>query len=161
MVRSLVDLQSERILHANWEELISKQGACEVKLQMFIDLIGQEKEGAQKRVQVLEEQEEQDQTGGAEHTLAIQECQTRLKILEEDQVSSKAMLEQVRSALTQQNICNVWTSEDSTAYVGMPEFVVGKVNQRIWNVSTRQGSASIVGVFAGNVNMNDMLPRSR
>lgn len=59
----------------------------------------------------------------------------------------------MRSKGTGQDISNVITSDDSRALVGMPESVVGKVNQRIKYVTAQNRSAAAVGVFDKNVDM--------
>jgi hypothetical protein len=41
------------------------------------------------------------------------------------------------------------------ALIGMPESVVGEVNQRIKDVTTQNRSATAVGVFDKNVDMRD------
>jgi len=55
---------------------------------------------------------------------------------------------------------NIITSNDSKALVGMPESVVGKVNQRIKDVNTQNRSAAAVGVFDKNVDMRDFFKSS-
>jgi hypothetical protein len=52
------------------------------------------------------------------------------------------------------------TSGDSRALVGLPESVVGKINQRIGDVTTEKNSIALVGVFDRTVDMKDFFKRS-
>lgn len=63
---------------------------------------------------------------------------------------------QVRSKWSGQDISNVITSGNSKALVGLPESVVGKINQRIRDVRTEGGSAAVVGVYSGKFSLRDI-----
>ena len=107
----------------------------------------------------LQEEPEDEEDGGAQRTLAIKEVEEQSHLLEADQVSCGVVFSQVRSKRTGQDIGNIITSDDSRALVGMPESVVGKVNQRIKDVTTQRNSTVAVGVFDGSVDMRDFFKK--
>ena len=129
--------------------------ALETQIQEHIDLTKKQQDEAQRRRQDLQEEPEDEKDGGAQRALATQEVEKQKGLLEADQVSSVVVFSQVRSKRTGQYISNVITSDDSKALVGMPESVVGEVNQRIKDVTTKNRSAAAVGVFDKNVDMRD------
>jgi hypothetical protein len=133
--------------------------ALETQIQEHIDLIEKQQGEAQRRRQELQDRPE-DEDGGAQRALATQEIEKQSGLLEADQVSSAVVFSQVRSKRTGQDISNVITSDDSRALIGMPESVVGKVNQRIKDVTTQNRSAAAVGVFDKNVDMRDFFKSS-
>ena len=117
-------------------------------------LTKQQQEDGQRRKQELQEEPEDEEDGGAQRTLASKEVDEQFDLLEADQVSCGVLYGQVRSQRTGQEIANVITSVDSRTLVGMPESVVGKINQRIGNVTTEKNSSAAVGVFSGSVDMS-------
>lgn len=125
-----------------------------------MDLTKKQQDEAQRRRQELQEEPEDEEDGGAQRALATQEVEKQSGFLEADQVSSAVVFSQVRSKRTGQDISNIITSNDSKALVGMPESVVGKVNQRIKDVNTQNRSAAAVGVFDKNVDMRDFFKSS-
>ena len=125
-----------------------------------MDLTKKQQDEAQRRRQELQEEPEDEEDGGAQRALATQEVEKQSGFLEADQVSSAVVFSQVRSKRTGQDISNIITSNDSKALVGMPESVVGKVNQRIKDVTTQNRSAAAVGVFDKNVDMRDFFKSS-
>ncbi|PSN58511.1 hypothetical protein BS50DRAFT_641744, partial [Corynespora cassiicola Philippines] len=50
-----------------------------------------------------------------------------------------------------QEISNVVTLDKSRAFVGLPESVVGEINQQIKDVRTEGGSMAVVGVYNGDM----------
>jgi hypothetical protein len=134
--------------------------ALETQIQEHIDLTKKQYDEVQRRRQGLEEELEDEEDGGAQQALATQEIEKQSGLLEADQVSSTVVFSQVRSKRTGQDISQVITSEDSKALVGMPESVVGRVNQRIKDVTTQNRSAAAVGVFDKNVDMRDFFKSS-
>ena len=129
--------------------------ALETQIQEHIDLTKKQQDEAQRRRQDLQKEPEDEKDGGAQRALATQEVEKQKGLLEADQVSSVVVFSQVRSKRTGQYISNVITSDDSKALVGMPESVVGEVNQRIKDVTTKNRSAAAVGVFDKNVDIRD------
>lgn len=134
--------------------------ALETQIQEHIDLTKKQQDEAQRRRQELQEEPEDEEDGGAQRALATQEVEKQSGFLEADQVSSAVVFSQVRSKRTGQDISNIITSNDSKVLVGMPESVVGKVNQRIKDVTTQNRSAAAVGVFDKNVDMRDFFKSS-
>ena len=75
---------------------------------------------------------------------------------EADQVSCGVVFSQVRSKRSGQEISNIVTLDNPKAVVGLPESVVGKINQRITDVRTEGGSVAVVGVYIGNTDLEDL-----
>lgn len=129
----------------------------QTSIQQHLELTKQQQGETQKRIQELGVESDDEEDEGLQRAAALQEVERRSKLLEEDQVSSGITYGQVRSHITQQTIIDVVTSEDSTAQVGLPESVVGMIHQRIGNVMTTKRSKARVGVFPGNLDVNDFL----
>jgi hypothetical protein len=79
--------------------------------------------------------------------IAIREVDEQDQILEEDFVSSTVLHAQVHAKLAEQTIGNVMMGEGSITTVGLPKSVVGKMNQRIGDVTTESNSRGAVGVY--------------
>lgn len=88
----------------------------------------------------------------AEHD-AISEVKEQSRLLDENEISVGVIYSQVRAAWSGQQIGNVLTDQRSKALVGMPQSIIGKINQRIGNVNTRGQSNAAVGVFPDDANM--------
>ena len=84
-------------------------------------------------------------------TVAIREVEKQADILEEDVVSSAVMHTQVHAKLTNQTIGNVLLGEGTVAIVGLPKSAVGKMNQRLGNVTTEKNCRIAMGVFSDDV----------
>lgn len=128
----------------------------EAKIQEHMDLTKRQQAEALQRKRELEEEPEDEEDGGAQRTLAIREVEEQSRLLEADQVSCGVIFSQVRSKRSGQDISNIVTSGDSRALIGLPESVVGRINQRIRDVRTEEGSAAVVGVYSGNFSFRDM-----
>jgi hypothetical protein len=102
----------------------------------------------QLRVQVAKAEDDAQENDG---TLAIQEVDEQAQILEEAVVSSGVMHTQIHAKLTNQTIGNVLLGEGSVATVGLPKSAVGKMNQRLGNVTTEKNCRTAVGVFPDDV----------
>lgn len=72
-------------------------------------------------------------------------------------MASGTVYAQVRSHITQQNIEDVLTTDNSTALVGLPQAVIGQIDQRIKGVNTTSHSKAVVGVFSNAVDARDFL----
>ncbi len=129
-------------------------------IQEHLDLTTEQQNEAQNRKQDLQEEPGDEEDGGAQRTLAIKEIEEQSRLLETDQVSCGVVFSRVRSERTGQDIGHITTSDDSRALVGLPESVIGKVHQRIKNVTTERNSAAAVGVFDSSVDMRDFFKRS-
>lgn len=151
----IVQLRSERTSGIDREKLKTQLQALETQIQEHIDLAKKQQDEAQRRMQDLQEELEDEEDGGAQRALATQEVEKQKGLLEADEVSSVVIFSQVQSKRSHQDISNVITSDDSKALVGMPESVVGEVNQRIKDVATKSRSAAAVGVFDKNVDMRN------
>jgi hypothetical protein len=71
-------------------------------------------------------------------------------------VSCGVVFSQVRSKRSGQEISDIITSDNSKALVGLPESVVGNINQRITDVRTEGSSVAVVGVYSGNISMKNL-----
>jgi hypothetical protein len=130
--------------------------ALETKIQEHLDLTQRQQDQVQERTRALEDEVEDEEDGGAQRTLAIKEIEQQSRLLEADQVSCGVVFSQVRSKRSGQEISNIITLDNSKALVGLPESVVGKINQRIVDVRTEGGSVAVVGVYSGNINLKDL-----
>jgi hypothetical protein len=128
----------------------------ETKIQEHLDLTKKQQVEAQERRRELQEEPEDEEDGGAERTLAIKETEEQARLLEADQVACGVIFSQVRSKWSGQEISNIITLDKSKALVGMPESVVGKINQRITDVKTEGSSVAVVGVYSGDISLKDL-----
>lgn len=151
----IVQLRSEQTSEVDREKLKTQLQALETQIQEHIDLTKKQQDEAHRRRHDLREEPEDEEDGGAQRALAIQEVDKQKDLLEADQVSSIVVFSQVQSKRTGQDIKNVITSDDSKALVGMPESVVREVNQQIKDIVTKNRSAAAVGIFDKNVDMKD------
>lgn len=151
--QSMVQLRSEKTSEVDREDVRKQLQALEAKIQEHLNLTKRQQEEAEERRQALQEEPEDEEDGGAQRTLAIKEVEEQSRLLEADQVSCGVVFSQVRSKRSGQDISDIVTSCNSQALVGMPEGVVGKINQRISGVRTEGGSRAIVGVYSGNVSL--------
>jgi hypothetical protein len=85
--------------------------------------------------------------------MVIKEIEEQSRILEADQLSCGVVFLQVRSKRSGQDIDEVITSTDSKALVGLPESVVGMMNQHIGKVLTEKSSTAVVGVYGNNISV--------
>lgn len=98
----------------------------------------------------LRQSAEETDDDGASHEAAIREVQQQAQMLKVDEGSFQILFRQVYSGCSRQEIGDVHTSQDSTAFVGMPEGVMD-VKQRIGNVTTKSSSSAYVGIYPTNV----------
>lgn len=138
------------------ENLKQQLQALESKIQDHLDLTRKLQYDTQERKRELQEDLEDEDDEGAQRLLAIKEVETQCRLLEANQISCGVVFSQARSKRSGQEIGKVITLDESRAMVGLPEAVVGKINQRIEEVRTEKGSHAIVGVFGGNVSMKDL-----
>lgn len=117
--------------------------------------IAQIRQGETKEdIEALQQEIEDEDDGAAEQILALNEVEERAKELEAGQVSCRVIFSQIHSKRTGQEISNVLTSADSKAVIGMPESLVGQINQRIVGITTENKSAAVVGVYGGGFDIN-------
>ncbi len=109
-----------------------------------------------RQLQADHDDDEEDET---QVISAIGEVKEQSQVLEQDEISTGVFHAQVHARVTGQEIGDVMTEEGSSALVGMPKSVVGKINQRIGNVTTRGSSSTVVGVFPDDVNIGSLRSR--
>jgi len=149
----MAQLWSKKISQADRENAKGQLQTLEMKIQRHLNLTKRQQEEAEKRKQELQEEPEDEEDSGAQQTLAIKEIKEQSRLLEADQVSCGVVFSQVRSKRSGQDISNIVTMDNSKALVGLPESVVGNINQRINNVRTKGSSQAIVGVYSGNISL--------
>lgn len=149
-------MKSEKASGADREHVKRQLQILETKIQEHLDLTKRQQNEAQQRKLELEEEPEDEIDDDSQRMLAVREVEEQLRILEADQVSCGVVFSQVRSKRTDQDIGNVTTLDNSRALVGLPESVVGKINQRVKDVRTEVYSAAVVGVYGSNFNFRDM-----
>lgn len=147
----VVQLRSEIVSEADRENVKKQLQTLETKIQEHLDLTNKQRDEAQERRRELQIEPEDEEDGGAQRTLAIKETEEQARLLEADQVSCGVVFSHVRSEWSGQEISDIITSNNSKALVGMPESVVGKINQRITGVRTEGHSKAVVGVYSGNM----------
>lgn len=152
----MVQLRSEKLSEIDRENLKGQLQTLETKIQEHFDLTKKQQDETQERKRELQVEPGDEEDGGAQRILAIQEVEKQSRLLEADQLSCGVVFSQVRSRRSGQEISNIITSDDSKALVGMPECVVGKINQRIKKVRTERGSTAVVGVFGSNISLKDL-----
>lgn len=133
--------------------------ALELQAREQVQLIKQQRDEALLRGNKLELRAGEDSDDDAELAQAAGEAKKQSRLLEETQVSMAAVFVQLRATRTHQEIGNVFTDQESMALVGLPERLVGKVDQSIGDVSTTGKSASMVGVFDKTVDLKDFFRR--
>lgn len=134
-------LENDReIVRIQLQDLIVKIG----EHNLNVDLLREE---ALKRIDELEADSEDDDDDLLQRKFAIFEIKRSLKVLETNEACSENLSKRIRLVLVNQSIGDVITSEDSIAYVGLPEGAASQANQRIGNVRTDNRSRSYVGIF--------------
>ena len=152
----MVQLRSEKTTRTDCENVKGQLQTLETKIQEHLDLTKRQQDQAQERKRALEDEPEDEEDGGAQRTLAIKEVEQQSRLLEADQVSCGVLFSQIQSKRSGQEISNIITSDNSKALVGLPESVIGKIDQRITDVRTEGGSVAVVGVYSGNVGLKDL-----
>ncbi|RWA05544.1 hypothetical protein EKO27_g9559 [Xylaria grammica] len=140
----IVQLRSKTDRKDLEEQLLDLQ----TKIEKHPVLVNDQHLEAQRRKEELQQSsEDEEDDDDAQRTLAIEEVEEQSRLLEDEQVSSGVILSQIQAERTGQKIGDVITSGNSTAWVGMPACVVGRITQQIGNVETTEGSIDRVGVF--------------
>lgn len=154
MHRSLIQLRSEQTSLADRKTLIEQFQTLEKAVREHLELTKRAQNAVER--QKLELEQHLDDEG---YDDAMREAEEESRLLEADQICSGVIFSQVHSRLTRQDISNVTIADDSRALIGLPESVVGKIEQRIYEVSTEKNSAAAVGVFDSNVDMRSFFSR--
>lgn len=153
----IVQLRSERTSQTAREELKKQLQSLEEAIQKHVILTKTQRSEALKRKgELQEESEHEEEDDDDQRDGALKEVEEQSRLLETDQIFLGVVFSQVHSERTGQDISNVLTSNSSTAFVGLPENVVGKVHQRIRGVTTQGNSVAYVGVFDKSIDMRNI-----
>jgi hypothetical protein len=144
---------------AGYEKLSQQMHNLELQAREQIILFRKQQERLEQRERELALNSDSENDESAEQVAASNEVKQQFRLLDESQISLGVVFAQVRAARTHQVIGNVTTDRESFALVGIPERLVGKIDQQIGDVSTTDKSAVVVGVFDSNVDMRDLLFR--
>lgn len=125
----------------------------ETMIENHLDSTRKKHGEALDRMRELQEESDDEEDGGVLRTMVIKEIEEQSRILEADQLSCGVVFLQVRSKRSGQDIDEVITSTDSKALVGLPESVVGMMNQHIGKVLTEKSSTAVVGVYGNNISV--------
>ena len=137
---------------ADREDTKQRMQLLETKIEEHLELTKQLSGTVSERrgqLEVALAEADDDEQGNL--TVAIREVEKQADILEEDVVSSAVMHTQVHAKLTNQTIGNVLLGEGTVAIVGLPKSAVGKMNQRLGNVTTEKNCRIAMGVFSDDV----------
>ncbi|KAH8727034.1 hypothetical protein GQ44DRAFT_825144 [Phaeosphaeriaceae sp. PMI808] len=153
----IVQLRAEKLSEIDRKNVNDQLQALETKIHEYLDLAKRQQDDAQERERMLRERldDDDDDDDVMQQESALKEVEEQSRLLEAGQIDCGVVFSQVRSKRSGQDIGKVITSVDSRAIVGLPESVVGKINQRIREVRTERGSKAVVGVFSGDFNMKD------
>jgi hypothetical protein len=124
--------------------------ALEGRIQEHLQLSTRQQGEARQRLQALEKDPEAEMDEDMQERV-FEEIEKQSSLLEANQASCGVVLSQVQSRRRDQEISDIITSDDSKALIGMPESVVGKIQQRITGVRTVRGSSAIIGVYGHDV----------
>ena len=144
---------------AGYEKLSQQMHNLELQAREQIILFRKQQERLEQRERELALNSDSEDNESAEQVAASNEVKQQFRLLDESQISLGVVFAQVRAARTHQVIGNVTTDRESFALVGIPERLVGKIDQQIGDVSTTDKSAAVVGVFDSSVDMRDLLFR--
>lgn len=148
-ISRLAQYRTERHLGSNLDNIGRQLQDLAPKIEDHALVIGQHQEQTELRISELDHGSEDDEDDSMERSASIREFENLLSVLEATQACIISFSQRIRSTLMRQEIGDVTTSDDSVAWVGIPESVVGKLEcQRIGNVVTSTRSASYVGVFS-------------
>ncbi|KAH7069997.1 hypothetical protein BKA63DRAFT_519941 [Paraphoma chrysanthemicola] len=145
----VVQLRSERQSETSQESVRKDLQAIEAAIHRHMRNTQEQQIEAKRHLEELEE----GYDSAANVDEAIAEVEKRIDLLEMEKVNCGVVFAQANSSRSGIDIGKVLTTDDSTAFVGLPISVVGKVNLRVGEVTTQGGSTSYVGVFAENVSI--------
>lgn len=136
-------MRSQYLSASDRDNVKAQFKSLESTVKKHIDLALKEHGEARERLQELE----QGDGDNSDEEMASKEVEERLRLLETDQVSSGVIFAQARTGYSDVQIGNVETVDFSSAEVGLPASVVGRISLRLGNVRTANWSTSKVGVF--------------
>lgn len=138
--------EESQVTKRNFEQQLQ---AFEERITETISIAERQRTDVKRQTQNLEGGNSAADVDEAELELAAIELGKQSCLLEELQASCGVIYSQARSARTGQTIRDILTEHNSQAFVGMPERVVGKMEQLIEGVKTTGGSVAHIGVFKG------------
>lgn len=153
----LVQLRSGVASANAHNEIETQLSTLQTEILQHLDATNEEQRITLQRLEELRIEEDDGDTDDAERDLAIAEVQSRSKVLETAQVCKGVVYTQIHSRISQQSIEDVITSAESSAIVGLPETVVGKINLRIRSVHTTDHSKAMVGVFPSGFKVDNFI----
>ncbi|KAM0716309.1 hypothetical protein Q7P37_007754 [Cladosporium fusiforme] len=156
----LLQERASRKSEASNEILSQQMQNLELQAQSQMELIKKQQEEIERREGEFAGESGSDDEENAQVAKVADEVREQSWILDEMQVSLGVVFAQLRACRTHQEIGTVVTDQKSMALVGIPERLVGKIDQRIGNVLTTNNSASMVGVFDQSVDLNSFFKRS-
>jgi transposase-like protein len=145
---SRIQLRSAALSESDREATRLQLDAVKAKVQEHLDFMKDQFKNTSDRIAELENSYD----GSDEAVEAVDEVKKRAEIIQANQISCGVIYTQAESSTSGIDIGEVMTTDDSSAYIGLPPSVVGKVNLRVKQVTTQRGSTSHVGVFGGNMN---------
>ncbi len=137
-------------------QIVQRLLALQDDIQQHLELTRTQHEQTRQKLQELSVETSNEEHDGAQCEAALGEVRSRAEVLETDQISSGVICAQVRSHVTRQSIEDMRTSDNSTALVGLPQAVIGKIDQRIRGVSTTNHCRAVVGVFSDAINIKEI-----
>lgn len=145
---------------AGYERLSQQMQSLELQATQQVTLFKKLQEQLALREQELALHSDSEDEESPDRVAAANEVKEQSRLLDEAQVSHGVTFAHLRAARTHQVIGNVTTDHESLALVGMPERLVGKIDQRIGNVYTAHKSSAMVGAHPESVDMRYFFKRA-
>ena len=138
---------------AGYERLSQQMQNLELQAEQQITLYKEQQGRLAQRDQEPAPHSDSEDEESADQIAAANEVKKQIRLLEDTQVSHGVVFAQVRAARTHQELGKVTSDKDSMAVSGMPASLVGKIDQKVGDVSATNGSKSFGGMFEGDMNM--------
>ena len=139
---------------AGYERLSQQMRNLELQAEQQIALYKEQQERlAQRDQEPAPHSDNSEDEESADQTAAANEVKKQIRLLEDTQVSHGVVFAQVRAARARQELGKVTSDKDSMAFSGMPASLVGKIDQKVGDVSATNGSKSFGGMYEGDMNM--------
>ena len=138
---------------AGYERLSQQMQNLELQAEQQITLYKEQQERLAQRDQEPAPHSNSEDEESADQIAVANEVKKQIRLLEDTQVSHGVVFAQVRAARTRQELGKVTSDKDSMAFSGMRASLVGKIDQKIGDVSATNGSKSFGGMFEGDMNM--------
>ena len=138
---------------AGYERLSQQMQNLELQAEQQITLYKEQQGRLAQRDQEPAPHSDSEDEESADQIAAANEVKKQIRLLEDTQVSHGVVFAQVRAARTRQELGKVTSDKDSMAFSGMRASLVGKIDQKIGDVSATNGSKSFGGMYEGDMNM--------